>query len=339
MLPQAFVLSSPPPRRSGGLFGSTRPNPARGAVFLRAVAGFRERDACSRRQRQPISRNVLKPPTPISNEKTGFNLTPLHERVIGDVKPGLMAVFAAVIFVMLIACANIANLLLARGSVRGRELAVRAALGATRRRVIRQLLTESMVLAAIGGVIGVLLGLWAVDGLVSLAPANAPRISEVGFDWAVFAFAAFLTCATGVVFGLAPALQSSRSDVAQALNDAARGGSGRGGRAMRRALVVAEVALALTLLTGGALLLEAFVRLQSASLGFSPENVLAAVVSPPRTTYDTQPTRAFYDQVLEKASRFRRRDGAHSVLRSAAQRHGLQHRGVLRRRLSLKHQS
>jgi putative ABC transport system permease protein len=278
-------------------------NPARGAVILRTIARLPVNLTLAAAQSAATNlAKRLEAAYPDFNEKTGFNLTPLQERVIGDVKPGLIAVFGAVIFVMLIACANIANLLLARGSVRGRELAVRAALGATRRRMIRQLLTESLVLAAIGGVCGVLLGVWAVDGIVSLAPASAPRIGEVGLDWTVLLFAALLTCATGVAFGLAPALQSSRTDVAQALNDAARGGSGLAGRAMRRALVVAEIALALTLLTGGALLLESFVRLQSANLGFNPENVLVGSVNPPRTTYDTRPKyRAFYDQVLEKA--------------------------------------
>jgi putative ABC transport system permease protein len=130
-------------------------------------------------------------------------------------------------------------------------------------------------------------GVWAVGALVSLAPSSAPRVDEVGLDATVFAFAALLTLATGVAFGLVPALQSSRTDVSHALNDAARGGSGMAGRAIRRTLVVAEIALALMLLTGGALLLETFVRLQSADLGFNPENVLVGFVNPPRTSYDT----------------------------------------------------
>ena len=119
---------------------------------------------------------------PQFNEKTRFNLIPLHERVVGDIKPGLLALLGAVGFVLLIACANIANLLLARGSARGRELAVRVALGAGRGRVVRQLLTESVLLAAIGGISGVLLGMWAVDALVALAPADAPRLNEIALD-------------------------------------------------------------------------------------------------------------------------------------------------------------
>jgi len=148
-----------------------------------------------------------------------------------------------------------------------------------------------------------LLGVWAVDALVSLAPSSVPRLNEVGLDPTVFAFAAALTIATGLLFGLMPAVQASQRDVAHALNDAARGGSRVAGRALRSALVVAEIALALVLLTGGALLMQTFVRLLSADLGFNPENVLVGFVNPPRTAYKTAAEyRAFYDQVLEKAS-------------------------------------
>ena len=279
-------------------------SPARGAIVLRAMARLPDGMTLERAQAGASAlAKRLEAAYPEFNEKTDFNLTPLHDRVVGDIKPGLMAVFGAVAFVLLIACANMANLLLARGSARGRELAVRVALGATRVRVMRQLLTESVLLAGIGGVVGLVLGVWAVGALVALAPASAPRVNEVGLDATVFAFAALLTLATGVAFGLVPALQSSRADVTHALNDAARGGSGAAGRAVRRTLVVAEIALALMLLTGGALLLETFVRLQSADLGFNPENVLVGFVNPPRASYDTRDKmRAFYDQVLEKTA-------------------------------------
>jgi putative ABC transport system permease protein len=278
--------------------------PSRGTVVLRAIARLPDDVPLERAQAAASAlAKRLEAAHPQFNEKTGFNLTPLHDRVVGDIKPGLIAVFGAVAFVLLIACANIANLLLARGSSRGREIAVRMALGATRRRVIRQLLTESVLLAVIGGAVGLVFGIWAVSALVSLAPSSAPRVDEVGLDATVFAFAALLTLATGVAFGLVPALQSSRTDVSHALNDAARGGSGMAGRAIRRTLVIAEIALALMLLTGGALLLETFVRLESADLGFNPENVLVGFVNPPRVSYDTGPKyRALYDQLLERAS-------------------------------------
>ncbi|HXG56278.1 MAG TPA: ABC transporter permease [Vicinamibacterales bacterium] len=278
--------------------------PSRGAITLRSVA--RLKDGLTLATAQAAATTLarqLEAAHPEYNEKVGFNLTPLHDRVVGDIKPGLLALLGAVAFVLLIACANIANLLLARGSARGRELAVRLALGAGRGRVVRQLLTESVLLAVIGGGTGMLLGAWAVDALLAIAPANAPRVSEIGLDARVFAFTALLTVLTGVLFGLAPALQASRDSVTTALKEGGRGSSGTGGTTIRRGLIVAEVALALMLLTGGALLLQTFVRLQATDLGFDPDNVLVGAINPPRTTYDTAAKhRAFYDQVLEKAT-------------------------------------
>ena len=165
-------------------------NPARGAVVLRAVARLPDGMPLERAQAAAdILARQLEAAHPQFNEKTRFNLIPLHQRVVGDIKPGLLALLGAVGFVLLIACANIANLLLARGSARGRELAVRVALGAGRGRVVRQLLTESVVLATIGGISGVLLGMWAVDALVALAPADAPRLNEIMLNPTVLVFA------------------------------------------------------------------------------------------------------------------------------------------------------
>ncbi len=279
-------------------------SPSRGAIIYRVVG--RLRDGLTTGQAQAAATALagrLQTMYPEHNEKVGFNLQPLHDRVVGDIQPGLLALLGAVAFVLLIACANLANLLLARGSSRARELAVRMALGAARRRVVRQLLTESVLLAGIGGLAGVLLGVWAVEALVSIAPASAPRVGEIGLDPVVFGFAALITVATGVLFGLAPALQSSRSDVTHSLKDGARGGSAASGRPLRRALIVTEVALALILLTGGGLLLQTFLRLQNADLGFDPRNALVGFVNPPRVTYDTAAKHvAFYDQLYEKVS-------------------------------------
>jgi putative ABC transport system permease protein len=279
-------------------------SPARGAVVLRVIA--RLADGVSHEQAQSAADTLakrLEALHPEFNEQVGIALMALQDRVVGAFRPGLLALLGAVAFVLLIACANIANLLLARGSSRGRELAVRTALGAGRSRVLRQLLTESLLLAAFGGIAGVALGIWAVDALVAVAPANAPRLAEIRLDPAVFGFAALLTCVTGVLFGIAPALTAIKGDVILPLKGGMRGSAGSSGNVMRRVLIAAEMALALMLLTGGGLLLQTFLHLQAADLGFNPERVVVGFINPPRAAYDSAAKyRAFYDQVLERAA-------------------------------------
>ena len=279
-------------------------SPSRGAIVLRSVA--RLPAGASLQQAQAAAATLsrqLETAYPQYNEKMVFNLMPLHERVVGDVRPALLALLGAVGFVLLIACANIANLLLARGSARGRELAVRVALGAARWRVIRQLLTESVLLAVLGGIAGVILGVWAIDGLIALAPESMPRLNEVRLQADVLAFASVVTLLTGILFGLGPAIQSARAGLTQSLKEGTRGSTGVGGRAMRRVLIGVEVATALILLTGGGLLLRNFMELQAADLGFKADKILVGFLSPPRTAYPgAQLRRAFYDQVLEKAA-------------------------------------
>ena len=278
--------------------------PSRGAVVLRAVARLPASLTIDRAQAAATAlARRLEAQHPDFNEKTGITLVDLRERVVGDIKTGLLVLLGAVAFVLLIACANIANLVMARASGRGRELAVRVALGAGKGRLVRQLLTESLLLAVLGGGAGLVLGWWAVDGLVAIAPASAPRISEVRLDLTVFLFAGLLSVATGVLFGLMPAIHSSRRDIVQPLKDAARGNVMAAGRRFRRGLIAVEVALALMLLTGGGLLLQTFVHLRATNLGFDPDNVLVGSVNPPGAGgYDTREKhRAFYDQVLERA--------------------------------------
>jgi putative ABC transport system permease protein len=280
-----------------------RTNPARGAVVLRVVA--RLADGATLPAAQAAATDLasrLEQEHPEFNEKTGFKLQPLHERVTGEIRPALLALLGAVAFVLLIACANIANLLLARASHRARELAVRAAIGAGRGRIVRQLVTESLALSALGGVAGLVAGAWAVDALVALAPSNAPRLGEVALDRSVLLFTAVITVAAGILFGLAPAVQHARPDASHLLKEGGRGMAGSGGRKFRQALVAIEVALALVLLSGGALLIQTFARLQSADLGFRTEGVLTGTVVPPRASYDT-PERmvVLYDRLLERA--------------------------------------
>jgi len=207
-------------------------------------------------------------------------------------------------------CANVANLLLARSSVRQREIAIRRALGAGRARLVRQLLTESVLLAAVGGTIGLLIALWGVDGLVRLSPASLPRLNDVGVDGVVLAFTAGLSILTGILFGLAPAIQGSRVDLQQVMRDATRSASA-GGRAtrIRSVLVVGEFALALVLLVGAALLVQSFWRLQRVELGFDPSSVITARIWLPQPNlpetgpyFKHQARVAFYRRVLDRVA-------------------------------------
>ena len=278
--------------------------PSRGAVVLRAIARLPAGLTIERAQAAAtVLARRLEAQHPDFNEKTGIHLIDLRERVVGDIKTGLLVLLGAVALVLLIACANIANLVMARASGRGREVAVRVALGAGKGRIVRQLLTESLLLAVLGGGAGLVIGWWGVDGLVTIAPASAPRISEVRLDLTVFLFAGLLSVVTGVLFGLMPAIHSSRRDIVQPLKDPSRGNVVVAGRGFRRVLIAAEVAIALVVLTAGGLLLRTFVHLRATNLGFDPENVLVGSVNPPSAGgYDTREKhRAFYDQVLERA--------------------------------------
>jgi len=204
---------------------------------------------------------------------------PLAEQVVGDVRPALLVLLGAVGFVLLIGCANVANLLLARATVREREIAVRTALGSSRARLVRQLLTESLVLAMLGGGLGLLLAAWGASALGRLVALYLPRAGEIELSLPVLGFTAFLIILTGIVFGLIPALQASRADLQGVLKDSGRGSSAGAPRTrMRAALVVAEVAVALMLLAGAGLMLRSFQRLMAVEYGFDPDRLLTLQV-------------------------------------------------------------
>jgi putative ABC transport system permease protein len=278
--------------------------PSRGAVVLRVVARLPPGADLPRvTAGAQVLGQQLAARFPESNKGTTPNVVPLQEQVVGSARGGLLVLLGAVVVVLLIGCVNIANLLLARASTRSREIAVRTALGAGRGRVVRQLLTESIVIAGIGGVIGVIVSYWGIKGLVAIAPAGSPRLAEVGLDTAVLVFGAAVTGIAGVLFGLAPSIHMAREHLGLALKAGGRGPAGSVGRRTRRVLIVAEVAVALVLLVGGGLLLRTFARLQRVDLGFNPANVLVGGVVPPQANYRTpDDRRAFYDRLLERVS-------------------------------------
>ncbi len=224
---------------------------------------------------------------PDSDKNVGISLTPLKERMVGNVEPVLLVLLAAVGFVLLIACANVANLLLARAAGRRHEFAIRAALGASRARAIRQLLAESVLLALAGGGLGLLLASWGTKAAVAMLPEALPRANDVRLDPHVLAFALVVSVLVGVLFGLAPALQSSRPDLHEGLKEGARGSIGTSHRT-RHVLIVMEMAMAVVLLIGAGLTIRSLARLWRANPGFNPHNVLTFNVAlPPSTGKET----------------------------------------------------
>ncbi len=239
---------------------------------------------------------------PDTNSYFGVAFKPLREELIGDVRTALYVLFGAVLCVLLIANANVANLLLARASVRGKEMALRAALGASRARIIRQLLTESLLLAGLGGVLGLVIAQWGTEALIRTIPQNIPRISDIQLDTAVLAFTLVVSLATGVIFGLVPAWQASHVDLNTALKSGTRtGGSGEHKGRLRNGLVMAEVALALVLLICAGLLIQSFARLGRVSSGVRTERLLTARLQLPSAAYPkNENIIAFYDQFLTR---------------------------------------
>jgi putative ABC transport system permease protein len=235
---------------------------------------------------------------PDADDKIGVSLDPLHEYVVGDIRPVLLILLAAVVVVLLIGCSNVANLLLSRAATRAREISIRTTLGASRQRLLRQLLTESVLLALLGGVLGLLLAAVAVPSLLALSPPDIRQFKHIGINREVLAFGFLASIICGVAFGLIPALQSSRSNPSEALKEGERGSTSSHGRT-RSALVIAEVGLSLVLLVGAGLLVKSFARLMNVDPGFDADHLLTFNLALPSTT---EPSRqlAFYQEVMQR---------------------------------------
>jgi predicted permease len=235
-----------------------------------------------------------------TNKDRGVQIVAAHEAAVGDMRPTLIVLLGAVCFVLLIACANVANLLLARATVRQKEVAIRTALGASRGRLIRQLLTESVLLALAGGALGLLLAVWGKDLLVAFVGNQIPSYIKPNIDTRVLGFTLLVSLLTGIVFGLVPALQASKFGLNELLKEGSRGSTGGASRhRIRRALVITEVALALMLLIGAGLMLRSFERLQAFNPGFEADNLLTVRMNLPRS-YTPEQARAFQQQLVER---------------------------------------
>jgi len=282
----------------------------RGPGFLTAIARLKSQTRFEQAQADMVRiAERLARQYPDSNKNESVRLVSLHQQVAGRTQTALLALLGAVGFVLLIACANVANLLLARAASRQKEIAIRAALGAGRWRVIRQLLTESLLLAASAGALALLLAVCGVDLLRAMAPDNFPRAGEIGVDARVIGFTLVVSLLTGIIFGLIPALQASRTDLNATLKEGGRS-SGVGGSRLGGLLVVSEVALSLLLLVGAGLMLRSFIRLMSVDPGFDPQNALTMVIGLPQSKYHPPQRAAFFQQLLD---RLRAAPGVRSV--------------------------
>jgi putative ABC transport system permease protein len=276
----------------------------RGAVFLQAVGRLKPGVTVEQAHAElnTITARLAKQYPEMNSAGHQVVIMPLAQHIFGNARPALHLLLAASLLLLLIACVNVANLLLARATARHREIAVRAALGAGRSRLLRQFLTESLVLALIGGACGILLAFWLVNLLVYLAPADIPRIDTVSINGTVAAFTGLTTLLTVVVFGIAPALTASKIDLNQSLKEGtAKVASARRGSRLRSALIIAEVAITLVLLVGASLIVRSFLNLRQVPLGFDPHNVLTLQLSLQGQKYREASARQdFFKRLLER---------------------------------------
>jgi predicted permease len=302
--PASLTFPSKPDIWQPFVFESWMTDPGnRGAHFMSAIARLRPGVTVDAANRELASLGTrLAREYPRTNANFSAATVQLQTAIVGNVRPLLLTMFGAVAFVLLIACANVANLLLVRAASRETEMAVRTALGAGRGRIMQQLVTESVLLALIGAAIGAALASWAVDAVVAFGPRGLPRIDDIAVDQRVLAFSALLAIVTGVAFGLVPAIHAARAELGQMLKEGARGTSSRRStRRTRSALVVGEMALALVLLVGAGLLIRSFANLMRVNPGFRPEKVLSFDVSLPGVKYPhDRDIRAFAAAVRER---------------------------------------
>ena len=237
---------------------------------------------------------------PKTNSGNSAALQSLKDEIVEDFRPALLVLLGAVVFVLLIACVNVANLTLVRAAERNKEISIRLALGSGRGRIIRQLLTESLVIAALGGAAGLLIGVWVMDGLLALAPADAPRIGDVKLNSTVLIFTLGVSALTGLLFGLLPALHASRVDLNTMLKEGGRAIAGSSRERMRKVLMVGEVSLALVLLIGAGLMMRTVFQLTRVDPGFDTNGLLTSRFILPENTYNEDRRRAFYIDCLER---------------------------------------
>jgi putative ABC transport system permease protein len=281
---------------AGDASGKSPVTAQRGAHFLRAIGRLKPNVTTEQAQADLTSIAArLEQQYPDTNTHKGLRVQPALAALVGDVRPALLILLGAVACVLLIACANVANLLLARATSRHKEMAIRSALGASRMRVIRQLLTESILLSLVGGAVGLMLAVWWADLLVALGKEDIPRAVHVAIDWRVLGFTLGVSVLTGLVFGMVPAFHSSKTELVESLKEGGRSGSeGARRNLMRSVLVVTELATAVILLVGAGLLLQSLWRLQNVNSGFQPDNVLTFNMVLPETRYNSDKQSQFF---------------------------------------------
>ena len=303
VMPASFAFPSKATQLWRPLALNARQRAARGGYFLSVAGRLRPgvRIEEARAEMTGIGAQIERQ-YPDQNRGYGVWVVPLLKQTVGRMREVLLVLLGAVAFVLLIACVNVANLLLGRGASRGREIAVRTALGAGRTRLIRQLLTESTVLSMIAGALGLAVAFWGIRGLVLLAPKDLPRLDEITIDIPVLLFTLAVSFASGILFGIVPALRVSSGDLNEALREGGRSFSaGKRLRIVRSGLTVAEVAFSMILLTGAGLMIRSLLLLQSTQPGFRTDNVLTWRVAPSRTKYNTGPqTAGFFTDLLER---------------------------------------